>query len=84
MRPVGQLRHYVDGKLQALPQKCELKPLEPGEEDYLSIGRDGRWQRPLPGRLDELRISDAQVYHENFAAAKSFEVQQRRHTSRRN
>ena len=67
-----QLRHYVDGKRQPLPKRCDLKPLEPGEEDYLSLGRDGLWQRPLPGRLDELRISDAQVYHENFTPPQSF------------
>ena len=67
-----QLRHYVDGKQQPLPERCQLKPLEPGEEDYLSIGRDGLWQRSLPGRLDEFRISDAQVYHESFTPPKSF------------
>jgi hypothetical protein len=68
----GQLRHYVDGKLQPLPAKCQLKPLPSGEEDYLSIGRDGQWQRPLPGRIDELRISDTQVYRGDFAPPESF------------
>ncbi len=67
-----QLRHYVDGKLQALPEKCSLKRLEPGDEDYLSVGRDGHWKRPLPGRLDEMRISDAQVYHDSFTPPNSF------------
>jgi hypothetical protein len=67
-----QLRHYVDGKLQRLPPECELKPLAPGEEDYVSIGRDGNWQQPLPGRLDELRISDAEKYSDDFAPPQSF------------
>jgi hypothetical protein len=67
-----QLRHYVDGKLQPLPKKCELKPLEPGGEDYLSVGRDGTWKHPLPGRIDELRISDVQVYRDNFVSPQSF------------
>jgi hypothetical protein len=68
----GQLKHFVDGKLQALPAKCELKPLKPGDEDYLCVGRDGVWQRPLPGRIDELRISNAQIYEDNFTPPASF------------
>jgi hypothetical protein len=68
----GQLRHYVDGKLQPLPEKAALKSLAAGEEDYFSIGRDGIWQRPLPGRIDELRISDNAVYTSNFNPPQSF------------
>jgi len=68
----GQLRHYVDGKLQALPEKALLRPLAAGEEDYFSIGRDGNWQRPLPGRVDELRVSDEQVYPSDFKPPDSF------------
>ncbi|HJQ80044.1 MAG TPA: LamG domain-containing protein [Lacipirellulaceae bacterium] len=67
-----QLRHYVDGHLQRLPEKCRLKPLPPGVGDYLSIGRDGFWQRPLPGRIDELRLSDAQLYKSNFTPPTSY------------
>jgi len=67
-----QLSHYVDGVRQLLPAKCELKSLAPGDEDYLSIGRDGLWKRPLPGRLDELRVSDDQIYRENFTPPESF------------
>src|SRR5262245_55113653 len=68
----SQLRHYVDGVRQPLPGKCALKSLEPGNEDYLSIGRDGGWGHSLPGRLDEMRISDTQVYRENFVPPASF------------
>ena len=67
-----QLKHYVDGVLQPLPEKCSLKPLQAGDEDYLSLGRDAHWQRPLPGCIDELRISDDQVYKENFQPPHSF------------
>jgi len=67
-----QLRHFVDGKLQPLPDRCGLKSLAVGEEDYLSIGRDGRWQRPLPGRIDELRFSEGILYRENFDPPGSF------------
>jgi hypothetical protein len=67
-----QLRHFVDGQLQDLPAKCQLAPLEEGEEDYLSVGRDAQWDRPLPGALDELRISRGQVYSTAFDAPQSF------------
>jgi len=67
-----QLHHYVDGAPQALPAKAALKTLDHGDEGYLSIGRDGRWGRPLGGRLDELRISNHQVYTAPFRAPGSF------------
>ncbi len=69
-----QLRHYVDGALQPPPAKAALKALPHGEEAYFSIGRDGLWNRPLPGRLDELRFSDHQVYTANFQPPGSFSV----------
>jgi Concanavalin A-like lectin/glucanases superfamily len=68
----GQLRHYVDGKRQPLPEKCRFRRLPAGNEDYLSVGRDGGWQRPLAGRIDELRISDSQVYTSEFTPPESF------------
>ncbi|TWU27511.1 hypothetical protein Pla144_22850 [Bythopirellula polymerisocia] len=67
-----QLRHYVDGVLQPLPDRCEMKPLPIGKEDYMSVGRDGRWQHRLPGQIDELRFSDTQDYHSNFTPPDSF------------
>ena len=68
----GQLRHYVDGKLQALPSKARLTALGHGDESYFSIGRDGLWNRPLPGKIDELRISDNAVYTSSFTPPGSF------------
>jgi hypothetical protein len=62
----SQLRHYVDGRLQPLPERAALRALEEGEEDYFSLGRDGQWQGPLPGRLDELRFSRGRVYNDDF------------------
>lgn len=67
-----QFIHFVDGKKQPLPAKCQLKSLDYGEEDYLSIGRDGLWQRPLQGKIDELRFSLGQVYQKNFTPPNSF------------
>ena len=51
-----QLRHYVNGRLQKLPGKAGVTALEAGDEDYMTIGRDSRWKRPLQGMIDELRF----------------------------
>ncbi len=67
-----QLVHFVNGNKQPLPEKCQLKGLDFGEEDYFTVGRDGNWQHPLPGRIDELRFSLGQVYHKNFMPPGSF------------
>lgn len=58
----GALRHAVDGRWQGEPLPVRLEPLPAGDGDSLSVGRDGRWERPLPGALDELRVSTGQVY----------------------
>ncbi len=67
-----QLRHYVDGVIQSLPNSCSMEPLAPGEQDYLTIGRSGRWEYRLPGRLDEMRISSTRVYQDGFEPPPSF------------
>ena len=69
-----QLRHYADGVPQPLPAKAALKSLTHGEEAYFSVGRDGSWQRPLPGCIDELRFSDEQIYQAAFQPPASFSV----------
>jgi hypothetical protein len=67
-----QLTHYVDGKMKELLPTVRLKSLNVGEEDYMSIGRDGSWNRPLPGRIDELRFSEGMVYDSDFKVPGSF------------
>jgi len=67
-----QIFHYVNGLLQPLPEKVVLKRLPDGDEDYMSIGRDGRWGRPLPGRLDELHFSQGLLYTESFTPPASY------------
>lgn len=62
----GALTHYVDGRRQGAPPKVALKRLPPGDEDYLSLGRDAHWRRPLPGALDELRFSRGVAYAADF------------------
>ncbi len=67
----GQLKHYVDGILQKLPDKASLKSLEHGDAAYMSLGRDGLWKHPLQGKIDELRISEGEVYTSNFTPPSS-------------
>jgi len=62
----GQIYHYVNGKVQSLPEKCMIMDLPEGMEDYLSVGRDGFWENPLPGKIDELRFSEGQRYQTDF------------------
>ncbi|HXK58894.1 MAG TPA: LamG domain-containing protein [Acidobacteriota bacterium] len=66
------LSHYVDGKLQSRLTNVTLKSLQPGDEDYMSVGRDGLWKRPLQGRIDELRFSEGALYQEAFTPPGSF------------
>ena len=56
-----QLRHYVDGRLQPLPEKDDFLPMI-GQLISLHIG-DG-----LHGLLDEMRISDLVRYTTEFSA----------------
>lgn len=67
----GEVRHFVDG-LPASRAPARLLPLPAGEEDYVSLARDGRWERPLAGAIDELRISRGALYREAFATPGSF------------
>ena len=66
-----QISHYVDGQLQPLPHKCKLKSLPARPFSYLSLGRNGSWEQPLPGHLDELRFSAGEIYQEPFQPPKS-------------
>jgi len=67
-----QVRHYVDGQPQQPPVPCTLQRLPHGDEAYVSLGRDGRWQQPLQGVLDEVRFSEGQVYRAAFKSPGSF------------
>jgi hypothetical protein len=67
-----ELRHYADGAAQGRPLRLTVAPLPHGDEAYFSIGRDGAWGRALPGVIDELRISNHQVYTAPFEPPGSF------------
>jgi len=68
----GQLKHFVDGKLQQLPPKCFLKALNWSITAYFSLGRDGNWNQALAAAIDELRFSTGQVYLKPFQPPTSF------------
>jgi len=71
----SRLRHFVGGKLQAMPEQAELAALPSGDESYFSLGRDGLWRNPLRGALDEVRFSRGQVYTADFEPPASFAVE---------
>lgn len=66
------LNHFVNGKLISANKNVEFKSLSPGDEDYMSIGRDGSWKHPLQGSIDELRFSEGTVYNSEFTPPQSF------------
>ena len=61
-----KLSHYVNGSEISVVENVELKQLDEGPEDYMSLCRDGLWNRPLQGKIDELRFSEGVVYSGNF------------------
>jgi hypothetical protein len=67
-----ELKHYVDGKLKSTVSNIEISQLENGEEDYMSIARNGMWGNPLQGKIDELRFSADAVYTDEFEPPDSF------------
>ena len=69
-----QLRHYMDGQLQSLPQKADIDALPFGDEAYFSLGRNASWGLPLRGTLDEVRVSRGIVYADDFTPPASFAV----------
>jgi hypothetical protein len=53
-----ELTHYVDGRPVGTGiGGVMLQPLPQGEESYFTLARNGRWESPLPGALDEFRVS---------------------------
>ncbi len=62
---------FTNGK-PGTPVTASLESLPEGEEAYLSVGRNGTWEEPLPGLLDELRFSHGRVYTTPFTPPDSF------------
>ena len=66
------LSHFINGKLISTNNNVIIKPLPVGDEDYMSIARNGLWKNPLPGSIDELRFSEGTVYVSEFTPPQSF------------
>jgi len=66
------LTHYINGKLISKINHVTIKPLPQAEESYMVIGRNGAWKEPLPGPIDELRISKGVIYTHDFDPPGSF------------
>lgn len=56
---------YLNGKKNA-SASVRIESLPQGDEAYLSLGRNGAWENPLQGLLDELRISEGIRYEKKF------------------
>ena len=67
-----QLQHFLNGRLQIGVDNISLEALPTGDEDYLSLGRNGLWAEPLPGKIDELRFVEGLVYQKNFKPPQSY------------
>ncbi|MGA2501711.1 MAG: LamG-like jellyroll fold domain-containing protein, partial [Tepidisphaeraceae bacterium] len=70
-RDARQLRHYLDGRLQALPGKGGFLPMM-GKLQSLRLGRNLEGKQELHGLLDEMRISDTVRYAADFQPPASF------------
>ena len=66
-----QMRHYVDGMAQALPEPGCMLPVR-GFIDNMTVGNDTDGSFPVSGLLDEYRISDAVRYSGSFTPPGSF------------
>jgi hypothetical protein len=66
-----QIRHYVDGRRQPLPEKGGFLPLM-GQLVSLRLGRDVDGAQELAGLLDEVRLSDTVRYSADFLPPGSF------------
>ena len=66
-----QMRHYVDGRLQPLPERGTFLP-QMGQIISMRIGRDIDGKQELEGLLDEMRISDIVRYKADFTPPASF------------
>lgn len=67
-----ELTHYVNGNLISKSENIRIEKLPQGDEDYFSVGRNGIWEEPLSGIIDELRFSEGNIYSENFSVPESF------------
>lgn len=67
-----QITHFVNGALKSTLENVDIQALPFGDEDYMSIGRNGLWDEPLQGKIDELRFIEGIIYKNNFTPPGSY------------
>ncbi len=69
------LKHFLDGKLVD-SEKVNLTKLQASEAAYFSLARSGKWEQPLPAKLDELHFYKGLKYTKNFTPPASYATYQ--------
>jgi hypothetical protein len=65
-RAAQTLVFYLNGKEAGRVQQAVVQALPRGEDSYFTLGRDGQWNQPLQGRIDELKFSEGKTYAKSF------------------
>ena len=65
-RAAQSLVFYLNGKEAGRVSHAAVQALPQGEESYFTLGRNGQWNQPLQGRIDELKFSEGKVYAKSF------------------
>ncbi len=65
------LVHFVNGQMKSQRSGVTIKPLAKSDDGYLSIGKNGLWQKRLGGSLDELEFYEGVKYHRAFPVPSS-------------
>jgi len=68
----GKLMQFVDGQLLTTLEEVSIQTLTKGEEAYMSVGRNGEWNEPLPGPIDELHFYAGKKYMSSFTPPTSY------------
>ncbi len=67
------ITHFVDGKI-IYEVVQEIEALPAGDEDYMCLGKNAKWESSLQGKIDELRFSEGIVYKAKFSPPASFAI----------
>ncbi|MDX1702577.1 MAG: LamG-like jellyroll fold domain-containing protein, partial [Melioribacteraceae bacterium] len=65
------IEHYINGKSISVLNNVNIAALDVGEEDYMTVGRDGMFRNPLQGKIDELRFSEGIAFDSEFLPPQS-------------
>lgn len=62
----SEIRHFLDGK-PVSKAFFEMRALPGGDESYFTLARNGFWENPLPGQIDEIEFFEGIKYDRRFA-----------------